>query len=52
MFNKKAQVWLRILGFGAIILGGAVVSFGREITIQAIGGIMISIGVAIATLAN
>ena len=50
--NKKSQTWMRILGFGIIIVGGAVVSFGRQITIQAIGGVMISIGVAIVTLAN
>ena len=52
MLNRKAQVWLRSLGFGIIIIGGTVVSFGREIGIQAIGGVMISIGVALATLAN
>ena len=52
MFNKRAQVWLRSLGFGIIITGGAVISFGRDLTIQAIGGVIISIGVALATLAN
>lgn len=50
--NKKGQLPLRVISFGAIVIGGLVISFSNNLQIQAIGGVIISIGVAIASFAN
>lgn len=48
--NKKSSQQLKIAGFGIIVIGGAVVSFGNTNTIKVIGGLMVAIGSAIASL--
>ncbi len=48
--NKKANSVIRIIGFAGIVIGGAVVSFGNTQTIKVIGGLLIAIGAAIASL--
>ena len=50
MKNKKSEVTKRMIGFSIIVIGGIVISFGNTNTIKVIGGLMIALGSAIASL--
>ena len=50
MASKKASATARIIGFITIVIGGAVISFGPTQSIKIIGGLLIAIGTAFASL--
>jgi len=50
MTNRQGNLTFKTIGFGIIVIGGAVVSFGNTNTIKVIGGLMVAVGSAIASL--
>jgi hypothetical protein len=48
--KKTSQTTLKIVGFGIIVIGGAIVSFGNTNTIRVIGGLMVAVGSALVSL--
>jgi len=50
MINKRASTSFKVIGFAIIVIGGVVVSFGTTNQIKVIGGLMVAVGSAIASL--
>ena len=48
--DKSAKTLWKAVGFIAIVVGGAVISFGNTNSIKVIGGLIIAVGSAIASL--